>query len=287
MVIDEIQRVPELFSYIQGLVDEDTSRKYVLTGSNNFARMHTVSQSLAGRVGIFHIPPFSLPELRSVSKLSSSLFETMFNGFYPRVIAGCSDPVEWYRAYIQTYLERDIRDIASVHMLDRFYIFLRIIATRSGSILNYTTIASEVGVVANTIRGWVSILEASYIIYILQPYSTNTKKRMTKSPKIYFYDTGLLCSLLSISNAEEIKNHPLAGYIFENFVTLEYVKNEKLNGHDHNLCFFRDAVGNEVDLVKEDGLNVILNEIKLHKTFSKEYVKGINFFNENIKKLKL
>lgn len=283
MIIDEIQRAPELFSYIQGIVDEDSNRKYILTGSNNFALMHTVSQSLAGRVGIFSVFPFSLAELRRAGKLSDSLSRTLFQGFYPRIIADGNDPVSWYQGYIQTYLERDVRDMSAIHMIERFYTFLRIIAMRAGGVVNYATIATEVGVAPNTIRGWITILEASYIIKLLQPYHTNTKKRLTKSPKLYFCDTGLLCSLIGILDEKDITHHPHAGFIFENFVIAEYFKDERIAGRDHGLYFYRDHDGNEVDLVSEQGRELNIYEIKLSKTFSSDFVRNLNFFDDNIK----
>jgi predicted AAA+ superfamily ATPase len=286
MIIDEIQRIPELFSYIQGIVDEDPSKKYILTGSNNFSLMHTVSQSLAGRVGIFSVFPFSISELRQAGMLSDSLNKTIFQGFYPRVIADGNDPVSWYQGYIQTYLERDVRDMSAIHMIERFYTFLRIIAMRVGSIMNYATIATEVGVAPNTIRGWITILEASYIITLLQPYHTNTKKRLIKSAKLYFNDTGLLCSLLGISNERDIPNNSLSGFIFENYVIAEYLKNEKIFAGSHNLYFYRDHEGNEVDMVSEHGIDLNIFEIKLNKVFSNDFVKGLKYFDSNIKIVK-
>ena len=286
MIIDEVQRVPELFSYIQGLIDEDVSRKYILTGSNNFALMHTVSQSLAGRVALFQVPPFSIAELRSANKLPDTLFETLFQGCYPRVVAGGNNPVEWYQGYIQTYLERDVRDMASIHMIERFYAFLRILAARAGSIVNFSALAVEVGVASNTIRAWLGILEASYIVYLLQPYHTNTKKRLTKSPKLYFCDTGLLCSLLAIQSEAEIQSHRLAGLIFENFVVIEHLKRDSLAGRNHSLYFYRDHNGNEVDLVSEEGEDISACEIKLNRTFSLDFIKGMDFLDKEIKKVK-
>ncbi len=283
MIIDEIQRIPELFSYIQGLVDADTSRKYILTGSNNFSLMHTVSQSLAGRVVIFSVFPFSLTELRNVGKIPDTLPHSIFQGFYPRIIALGNDPVTWYQGYIQTYLERDVRDMSAIHMIERFYTFLRVLAMRTGSIVNYAAIANEVGVAPNTIRGWISILEASYIVTLLQPYHINTKKRLIKLPKLYFCDTGLLCSLLGILDEKNITNHPLSGFIFENFVVAEYLKNEKISGRDHGLYFYRDHNGNEVDLISEKGQELNIYEVKLSKTFSSDFVKGLVFFDSTIK----
>lgn len=282
MIIDEIQRLPDLFSYIQGLVDEDTSRKYILTGSNNFALLHTISQSLAGRVALFTILPFSIEELRQTALLPSDLSTTMFQGWYPRVIADHTNPREWYQGYIQTYLERDVRDTSAIHMMEQFYTFLRVLASRAGSILNYSEIGKEVGVASNTIRGWLSILQASYIIYTLTPYHVNVKKRLVKSPKIYFYDIGLLCSLLGIMEKDDVLQYPNAGALFENFVISEYVKDQALHGRTHTLTFYRDHAGVEVDLVLEQGNSLQLFEIKLHKTFSSDFLRGMKIFRDEI-----
>lgn len=282
MIIDEIQRLPDLFSYIQGLVDEDPSRKYVLTGSNNFALLHTVSQSLAGRAALFAVLPFSMGELRQAGLLSPDLPTAIFNGWYPRVIVEHNDPWQWYQGYIQTYLERDVRDVSSIHMIEQFYTFLRVLASRAGSILNYAEIGKEVGVASNTIRGWLSILEASYIVYALPPYHANVKKRLVKSPKIYFYDVGLLCCLLGIVQKEQVLQHPKIGALFENFVISEYMKERALRGRTHALTFYRDHAGVEVDLVSEEGGNLQVFEIKLHKTFSSDFLRGMKTFRDEI-----
>ncbi|MDA1169136.1 MAG: ATP-binding protein [bacterium] len=282
MIIDEIQRLPDLFSYIQGFVDEDPSQKYILTGSNNFALMHTISQSLAGRAALFTILPFSIEELRRVALLSSDLPTAMFQGWYPRVIAEQNNPREWYQGYIQTYLERDVRDTSAIHMMELFYVFLRVLANRTGSLLNYAEIGKEVGVSSNTIRGWLSILQASYIVYTLPPYHTNTKKRLVKSSKVYFYDVGLLCSLLGIIEKGDVLQHPNAGALFENFVISEYMKEQALYGRMHTLMFYRDHAGVEVDLVREEGASLALFEIKLHKTFSSDFLRGMKLLQHDI-----
>lgn len=283
MIIDEIQRLPDLFSYIQGLVDEDDSRKFVLTGSNNFKLLHFISQSLAGRVSFFTILPFSIEEIRQAKIPHSDLYENIFKGWYPRVIALHNNPFEWYQGYIQTYLEKDVRDTSSIHMMEQFYTFLQVLATHAGNALNYSTIAKEVGISPNTVRGWISILETSYIVYRLQPYHSNIKKRLVKSSKIYFYDTGLLCSLLSIKNKEHLSTHPFVGALFENFIISEYIKKQSLDGNISNLFYYRDVNGNEVDLVLKIGNVCSLFEIKLNKVFKTEFLRGINFFNKEVK----
>lgn len=283
MIIDEIQRIPDLFSYIQGLVDEDDERKYILTGSNNFKLLHSISQSLAGRVSFFTILPFSIEEVRKANIFSTDLYENIFRGWYPRVVALHNNPEEWYQGYIQTYLEKDVRDMSSIHMIEQFYTFLQVLATHAGNALNYTTVAKEVGVSPNTIRGWISILEASYIVYKLRPYHSNIKKRLVKSSKIYFYDTGLLCSLLSIKNKEDLSAHPFIGALFENFIVSEYIKKQSIDDSIGNLFYFRDVNGNEVDLILNSGKTFSLFEIKLGKVFKTEFLKGINFFNKEVK----
>lgn len=282
MIIDEIQRLPDLFSYIQGLVDEDSSRKYVLTGSNNFSLLHTISQSLAGRAALFTVLPFSIQEVRSAALLPPDLPTAILRGWYPRVVADENHPQEWYQGYIQTYLERDVRDTSSIYMMEQFYMFLRVLASRSGSIVNYAELGKEVGVASNTIRGWLSILQASYIVYMLPPYHANVKKRLVKSPKVYFYDTGLLCSLLGITRKEDVLQHPNAGVIFETFVISEYMKQQAREGRMHALTFYRDHAGLEVDLVSEQGKSLYLFEIKLHKTFSSEFLRNMKVFMQDI-----
>lgn len=284
MIIDEIQWVPELFSYIQGFVDEDKNKRFVLTGSNNFNLLHKISQSLAGRVALFFIPTLSMHEIKSSDNLSINLYQNIYSGGYPRIINGLEKPEDWYKSYIQTYLEKDIRDTASIHMIDRFFIFLQILATRVGSIVNYTSIANEVQVSSGTIRDWVSVLEASFIIFKINPYSKNIKKRLVKSPKIYFNDTGLLCSLLNIKNPDDIKTHIFSGFIFENYIINEYFKKESILNNLHNLFFYRDHNGNEVDLIIErDAEKLELYEIKLHRTLSREFTKGLEFLSNELK----
>ena len=276
MIIDEAQRVPELFSYIQGVVDDDKNRKYILTGSNNFLLMEKISQSLAGRIGLFTVLPFAISELKELNK--KDLDKALFAGFYPRVVLENNDPTEWYQGYMQTYLERDIRQITSIHMMDQFFQFIKILATKAGAELNYSKLATDSGVSVNTIRHWTSVLRASYIIYTLPPYFLNIKKRLVKAPKIYFYDVGLLCSLLGIRNYEAINTHALAGQLFENFIMGEMVKNEFISHSNHSLFYYRDHDGLEVDIVKELDNRLDLFEIKKSKVYKKE-------FSENLGKL--
>lgn len=269
MIIDEIQQAPELFSFIQGFVDQDKARKYILTGSNNFALLEKVSQSLAGRIALFTVLPFSLSELPTGRVTDSNTVQ--FSGFYPRVVVENNNPVDWYQGYIQTYLERDVRQITSIHLMDQFYRFLKILATRTGSVVNFSTLASETGVSVNTVRGWFSVLVTSYIIYTVSPYFTNIKKRLVKSPRFYFYDTGILCALLSIRSAQALDHHALSGQIFENFIVSEIVKSEYINHQTHTLFYYRDHDGLEVDLVREQENRLELFEIKRSKIYKTNF----------------
>lgn len=269
MIIDEIQQAPELFSFIQGFVDQDKDRKYVLTGSNNFALLEKVSQSLAGRIALFTVLPFSLSELPKGRVAESNTVQ--FNGFYPRVVVENNNPVEWYQGYIQTYLERDVRQITSIHLMDQFYRFIKILATRTGSVVNFSTLAAETGVSVNTVRGWFSVLVTSYIIYTVSPYFTNIKKRLVKSSRFYFYDTGILCALLGIRSAHALDSHALGGQIFENFIVSEIVKGEYIRHQSHTLFYYRDHDGLEVDLVREHENHLELFEIKRSKIYKSHF----------------
>lgn len=202
MIIDEIQRAPDLLSYIQSFIDEDRDRKYILTGSQNILISKKISQSLAGRVNIFILLPLSLEEINHTSYKSKNIFSQMIKGFYPRIYNENLDPVDWYPNYIQTYLERDVREIKNIVNLIDSQRFLKLAAGRTGQILNLSSLANDIGVSVNTIKGWLSVLAATYIIYFLTPFYKNFNKRIIKSPKLYFFDTGLVCSLLSIKNED-------------------------------------------------------------------------------------
>ncbi|MBI3459026.1 ATP-binding protein [Candidatus Azambacteria bacterium] len=272
MIIDEIQQVPELFSYIQGFVDEYKDRKYVLTGSSNFTLLPKISQSLAGRIALFTVLPFALSELGTVFRgRSFSSNDVQFSGFYPRVVIEKNNPVLWYQGYIQTYLERDVQQITAIHLMDRFYHFIKILAARTGSIINYTELAAETGVSLNTVRGWFSVLVSSYIVYIVPPYFANISKRLVKSPRCYFYDPGLLCTLLGIRDSRHLDMHILSGQIFENFVISEMIKNEYIIHQTHTLFYYRDHDGLEVDIVREKNNMLELFEIKRNNVYKTEF----------------
>ena len=217
MIIDEVQRVPELLSYIQGIVDKNPERRFVLSGSSNFALLRSVSQSLAGRTGMFELLPMAYSEVReSLSELS--LDEILFNGLYPAICAKKNTARFLYPSYVKTYLERDVRDLLQVRNIMQFNTFLRLCAGRIGSLFNASELANEVGVDSKTITAWLSILQTSYIVYLLPPYFANTRRRLVKAPKLYFCDTGLACYLLDIESQEQLARDKMRGHLFENFI---------------------------------------------------------------------
>lgn len=260
MIIDEIQRIPELFSYIQGIVDADTSKKFVVTGSSNFKLLSSLAQSLAGRVSLFTVLPFSKKELEDSGQDIGTLNQYIYNGGYPRIWTTEVTVTEWYKNYIQTYLEKDIRSIHNVVLIDRFFVFLRIIASRVGNVLKVDDIAKEVSVAPNTIKDWLSLLEESYIIFRLRPHYENTSKRLIKSPKIYFYDTGLAACLLGITTKDEVADERYRGKLFENMVILERIKNVPIENSRYS--YYREYSGSEIDLLVQGLKSTELIEIK-------------------------
>lgn len=284
LVIDEIQNVPELLSIIQVKVDEDRDRRYILTGSSNFALLHTVSQSLAGRAALFTLLPFSFPELpRDV--LSEDTDNLIYMGQYPGIIAEEIPSHIFYRNYYNTYVERDVRDLLKVKNLVNFDRFVRLLAARTGTEFNASALAREVGVSSVTIAEWLSLLRTAYIVYTVQPYHTNISKRLTKMPKVYFYDTGLLCYLLGIENSNQIENHIMRGELFENLAMGELMKRRLNEGLDPNLTFYREHSGKEVDAIINSG-GLHLYEIKSGKTFRKDFMKNMEYLTEILDNVK-
>lgn len=275
VIIDEVQHVPELLSEIQVRVDEDKSLRYILTGSSNFALLDSVTQSLAGRTAIFTLLPFSIEETRGYSDLTD-ISATLFRGFYPGVIAEGVSPEIFFNSYYDSYVDRDLRGLLKVANLVNFDKFLHMLALRVGSEFNASAISREIGVTSSTISEWLSILETSYIIFRLPPYFNNPNKSLTKSPKIYFYDTGLLCNLLNISSAWELNNSPARGSVFENLAILELLKRDINAGHRSRLYFYREHSGIEVDAVRRDGNGLHLYEIKSGKTIQQGYSKNMD-----------
>ena len=277
-VLDEIQRVPELFSYLQQILDDSTTNGlFVLTGSNNFLLQESISQSLAGRVGYLFLLPLSLQE---INDQEFNINQLIFKGGYPALYNETTEPAKWYPNYIRTYVERDVRLIKNITDLFAFERFLRLCAGRIGQLFNMSNLAIEVGVDVKTISSWIGILETSFIVFRLQPYHANFNKRIVKMPKLYFYDTGLAVALLGVENAEQLKLHPFRGSLFENMVVINFLKKRYNSGKSNNLFFWRDNVGNEIDLIIESGQKLFPVEIKSGQTITTEFFKGITFWNK-------
>ncbi len=267
MILDEVQNAPHLLSYIQGIVDEHPEKRYVLSGSNNFTLLKSMTQSLAGRSCVFELMPMSISEVAGWAR-ELTLDELMYNGLFPAICTNANKPKYLYPAYVKTYIERDVRLLTNVKDLMLFRTFLRLCAGRIGSVFNASELANEVGVSTNTILSWVSILQTSYLIYLLPPYFENSRKRLTKSPKIYFCDTGLACSLLGIRSAEELSSHAMRGHLFENLIVTEAYKNCLNTMTEPSLYFYRDSNQNEVDLLRITSSGMKAYEVKSASTFT-------------------
>jgi len=277
IIIDEIQKAPQMLSYIQGIVDSSKKNgRFILTGSQNFQLMHSVTQSLAGRTALLCLLPFTFKELSDIKK-NISMDELLFQGFYPRIYDQKLDPSKAYKAYYQTYVERDLRALINIKDVRLFQKFTRLCAGRVGQIFNASALASEVGVSVPTINSWLSILQESYIVFLLEPYHSNINKRLIKSPKIYFYDTGLASYLLGIDNVAQMARDPLRGNLVENMVIMEMIKHRFNQGVDHNLYFYRDNHQNEVDVIFKAGSNLLPIEIKSSETFNVDFLKGLSY----------
>jgi hypothetical protein len=280
-IFDEVQKAPELLSYLQRQVDEaQRPGLYVLTGSQQFGVLSGVSQSLAGRAALLFLLPFSVAELAKAGKARESLEETIFSGGYPPIFSRDVKPGIWLGNYIRTYLERDVRAMVNVRDLGLFRNFTRLCAGRTGQILNLSSLASDCGISHNTARGWLSVLEASYIVHLLPPYYRNFNKRIIKSPKLHFIDTGLAARLLGIENYRQIETHPLRGALFESYVVSEFLKSRLNEGREPNLFFWRDNHGVEIDLVVEDGGGIDFYEIKSGKTIPGDFQRNLALLRE-------
>ena len=279
-VLDEVQRVPGLLSYIQGIVD-DKGRNglFVLTGSSNLLLMKNVSQTLAGRTAVFTLLPFSAEECAAVRPLPDAASAVLFGG-YPRVLAGGARPDTFFSSYIGTYVERDVRQLLNIKDAMVFSTFLRLLAGRIGSLLDVTSLSNDCGVSAKTVREWMSILATSYICFLLPPWYENRGKRLVKSPKLYFYDTGIACALAGIDTVGQLMRDPLRGGLFENLVVLEKMKAAFHAGKRPDLYFYRDSNGVEVDLVEQAGGRLFPTEIKSSATFSPDFCKSLSKFAE-------
>ena len=280
-IIDEVQRVPELFSYMQTYVDEKRGEGiYYLAGSQNFLLMQSISQSLAGRTAIMKLLPLSHNEMRNAEILPKTIDKEIFYGGYPRLFDKNIKPADFYPYYIQTYVEKDLRLLKNIDNLGKFILFIKLCAGRIGQLLNLSSLANETGIAVSTAQSWVSVLETSYIVYLLRPDHRNYSKRLIKSPKLYFYDTGLACSLLDIRDESQISTHFLRGGLFENLVINEFIKNSLNKGVEPQLSFWRDSTGNEVDLIDLGSGKQIAYEIKSGATFTTDYFKGLKVWSK-------
>lgn len=297
VVLDEVQRAPHLFSYIQTIVDEeDIPGHFILTGSQNFLLLKNISQTLAGRCAIFHLLPFSRDELIPAAQLTVDeigqtiptdrsipdidLNSLLFQGFYPRIHDKSLDPQDWLKNYYRTYLERDVRDIINIGDLEAFRRFTALCAGRSGQLLNFSNLASDCGITHTTARRWLSVLEASFIVVLLKPHHRNFRKRLVKTPKLYFLDTGLLCYLLRIKNPEELVFHAYRGAIFETLIVSEFYKKALNTGQDPDLFFWRDSTGHEVDIIVDLGTKLIPIEVKSGATVASDFFKGLYYWKK-------
>lgn len=282
-ILDEIQRVPILLSFIQVIVDEadrsDRKGLFILTGSHQLELHQAITQSLAGRTAILTLLPMSVDELIKAG-IDLSLEDFLLKGGYPRIHKDQLDPTKAYRNYFQTYVERDLRQLINVKDLSQFERFIRICAGRIGQVINLDDIGGEVGVTSNTVKEWISILEASFIVFRLQPYFENFGKRLIKSPKLFFTDVGLATYLLGIENITQISRDPLKGHLVENLVILELLKWRYNHGLDPQLYYYRDVQKKEVDVIFKDGHNLIPIEIKSSRTFNSEFLKKLEFFQQ-------
>jgi len=278
-IIDEIQNVPHLFSYLQVLTDErKINGEYIITGSQNFLMMEQIAQSLAGRVAIFSLLPFSYKELKNTEYNPKSWENYALSGSYPRKIIQDIGSVDYYENYIKTYVERDVRQLKNITNLDLFQKFILLIAGRVGQLFNQNSLGNELGLDNKTINSWFTLLEISFIAYKLQPFHSNFNKRIVKTPKIYFYDTGLLVYLLGIRNASDFDIHFAKGAIFENLVISEFKKDSINSSTNSKFYFWRDHTQNEVDVIIESGMKLDAVEIKSGKTINQNFFKGLDYF---------
>jgi uncharacterized protein len=282
VIIDEAQRAPELFSYIQTHVDESSLMgQYILSGSQNFHLMYNITQSLAGRVAVFRLFPFDNQELKSANLLKPDFLENLVRGFYPAIYDRDIPSRNFYSNYLLTYIQRDVSELISIKDLSLFKKFLGLCATRAGQLLNMNSLANECGISQPTAKSWISALENSYIVFTLQPLHENFSKRIVKTPKLYFYDTGLICHLLKINNADQILTHPVKGILFENMMVSEYVKRMYHKNELQEISFWRDSAGHEVDLIVHDGLTLNLTEFKSTQTVMSDLFKGLQYFKQH------
>ena len=282
MILDEVQNTPGLLSYIQGLVDEDPEKRFILSGSSQFSVIKQITQSLAGRTGVLELLPLSYREVKEMAD-RETLDNILLKGFYPALYADKNIYTLFYPSYVKTYLERDVRDLLQIKDMMQFQTFLRLCAGRIGSLFNASELSGEVGVSANTIKSWLSVLQASYIITLLPPFYENTRKRLTKTPKLYFCDTGLACYLLGIETEQQLARDKMRGHLFENFIVGEALKSRYNRGKESNLYFYRDSNGVEVDLLLKNGSEYTAVEIKSSQTYHPDFETGIRSLSNLMK----
>ena len=275
-ILDEIQNTPDLLSYIQRRVDENRSLQYILTGSSNILLMEKTNQTLAGRAAVLRLLPFSIHELKPAVE---SYEELLFKGLYPRIYDRELHPGDFYPSYIQTYVERDVRLIKNIGNLNSFIQFTRLCAGRIGQLLNLASLATDAGISPGTASAWLSVLESSYILYRLQPFHRNFNKRLLKSPKLFFFDTGIACSLLGIREADQVQLHYLKGSLFENLVINEFIKRNTNRGENRHPYFWQDNHGKEIDCLLENGERITPIEIKSGKTMSSHYFDNLRYWH--------
>lgn len=280
-ILDEAQHVPDLFSRLNTLVDFDQRPGlFVITGSQNFTLLSKVTQSLAGRVGILQLLPLTLSELASAGKGPASLDELLVRGFYPRLHVEPADATRWYESYVTSYVERDVRQVINVQDLNLFQRFLGLCAARTGQMLNLSTLASDCGVSHVTARAWLSVLQASYIVFLLPPHFENLGKRLVKSPKLYFVDPGLAAHLIGVQDARHMAVHSARPALFETFVVGEFLKSRFNAGKRSNLFFWRDHIGTEIDVLVEDRDGLFPIEIKSGQTFRDDFLVNLHRFQK-------
>ncbi len=285
-ILDEIQRTPLLFSYLQEIIDNSKEKGlFILTGSNNFLLQENITQSLAGRIGYLSLLPFSVSELECNKMMNFNNNDWLVNGFYPPIYDQEIKPEDWYPNYIKTYIERDVRQIKNINNLAVFEKFVKILAGRTGQELNYNAICTEVGVDLKTIKSWIGILESSFIIYLLKSHHKNFNKTIVKRPKIYFYDVGLVCSLLGIRQLSHIENNPFRGAIFETMVVGEIIKHYTNKGIEPPIYYWRDKTGHEIDVIIDDSYKLTPIEIKSGQTITSSWFKNLNYW-KNLSKEK-
>ena len=274
MILDEVHNAPNLLSYIQGIVDEHPERRFVLSGSSQFAMLKKVTQSLAGRTAVFELLPLAYSEIRAHVE-GKPLDDLLFEGFYPAIYAGRNVPKFLYPSYVKTYLDKDVRDLLQVKDMMQFHTFIRLCAGRIGSLFKVSELANEIGVSSHTVTAWLSVLQASYIVTLLPPYFENSRKRLTKTPKLYFTDTGLACHLLGIESAQQLARDKMRGALFENFIVMEAMKRRYNRGKESNLYFYRDSRQNEIDLILKNSSGLYGIEIKSAMTYHVDFEKAL------------